>query len=164
MTVNPGDAMYASVVVSGRQVTMVLQDATRHRSFRKTVRVSVVDASSAEWIVEAPSECINAQVCRTLPLANFGSETFGLAATQSTDGHSGRINDSAWNTTKIRLASNGRRFVVDGGSATAAVATPSALTGDGSSFKVTYSTATALRASPFAGAAQVGFPGGYIVH
>jgi hypothetical protein len=163
MRVNPGDAMSASVNVSGSRVTLVLQDETRHKSFRKALRVSSIDLSSAEWIVEAPSECVSADVCRTLPLADFGSESFTLAGAQSTSGRTGAISARSWDTTKIKLIPSGRRFVLNGGSVTDGAASPSGLSARGSSFKVTFQSSS-IRASRLLRAAAASVPGGYIVH
>jgi hypothetical protein len=142
MTVKPGDALAATVSVSGSRVALSLVDKTRHRTFTKELRASVVDVSSAEWIVEAPSECVSANRCQTLPLANFGSESFSSARAQSVNGHLGTISDRAWSVTKIQLQPSGRRFVVLGGSDPGfGTATPSALNQRGTGFSVAYSTA-----------------------
>jgi hypothetical protein len=163
MRVSPGDSMFASVTVSGQRATLVLQNQTRHTTFRKTLRVSPIDLSSAEWIVEAPSQCENANICQTLPLADFGSTTFMLAGTQTTSGRTGPISSRSWDTTKIRLSSSGRRFVLNGGGASDGSATPSRLSGGGSSFKVRFQSA-AIQASRIVRAAAAAMPGGYIVH
>ncbi len=83
-TVQPGDVVHATVTVVGHQATLVLQNLTRDRTFRKTVFAPSIDVSSAEWIVEAPSECINQFACQALPLANFGSVAFESATATST--------------------------------------------------------------------------------
>jgi Peptidase A4 family len=163
MRVSPGDTMFASVTVSGQQATLVLEDQTRHTTFRKTLRVSPIDLSSAEWIVEAPSECVSADVCRTLPLADFGSTKFALAGTQTTSGQSGPITDRSWDTTKINLSPSGRRFVLAGGGPTDGAASPSGLSSGGSSFKVTFQSAS-IQASRIVRAAAAAVPGGYIMH
>lgn len=164
MTVNPGDALSASVSVSGRRVTLILANLTRHRTFRKTLRVAPIDLSSAEWIVEAPSECVNANVCRTLPLANFGTALFTSAAAGVTSGHTGAISDRVWDATKIRLTPSARRFVLNGGGGIDGAAVPSALTTGGTSFKVTFQSAS-IQASPLVRAAAAAvMPGGYIRH
>jgi hypothetical protein len=162
MRVRPGDSLAASVSVSGHTVGLVLSDRTSHRTFRKTLHPAAVDTSSAEWIVEAPSECVSDSTCQTLPLANFGTATFGSATAQSVGGHNGSISDSAWNNTKIQLTPGGRRFVVYN-SSTAGVATPSGLTSRGSSFKVTFST-TRVSGNPFFRARQAAISAGYLVH
>jgi hypothetical protein len=156
MSVRPGDAMSASVAVSGHRVTLTLTDHTSHKTFRRTVSANLVDVSSAEWILEAPSECVGANSCQTLPLANFGSTSFTSARARSARGHVGAISDRAWGTTKVRLAPSGQRFVAYNGTGPAfGTATPSALTAGGSSFMVTYGEVSAP-ASPFlAGRAPV---------
>ncbi len=145
MAVNPGDSVSASVSVTGDRVQVVLRDATSHRSFRKTLTAAPIDVSSADWIVEAPSECISASSCETLPLANFGSALFKDASAQTTTGHRGAIANSDWDTTRIRLTPGGQHFVsYQGSGAAVGAATPSGLSAHGSSFRVTYARASAL--------------------
>jgi hypothetical protein len=140
LRVRPGDLLSASVTVVGHRVVVALTNSTTHRSFTKTLDPPSVDVSSADWIVEAPSDCITDTACQTLPLANFGSTTFGFAGAVATTGHSGTITDSTWDSTKIRLIPGGQRFDAYPGSAGfASAATPSALAARGTSFTVTYS-------------------------
>jgi hypothetical protein len=139
LTVNPGDVMQAGVNVSGSNVTVVLNDVTRKQSFRKTLHASVLDLTSAEWIVEAPSECISASSCQTLPLANFGSATFNGSLAQSAGGRTGAISSPAWQTTKINLRPSGRRFVINTSSGPViGIATPGGLLSGGTGFRVGY--------------------------
>jgi Peptidase A4 family len=139
MRVNPGDQLAASVAVNGHQVVVALVNLTTHASFSKTLEAPLVDITSADWIVEAPSECFSASSCATLPLANFGAATFSNARAESVDGHVGTISDPAWGYTEIRLRPQGRRFVSRHGPTTVAGgANPSTLSTDGSSFTVTF--------------------------
>jgi hypothetical protein len=139
LTVRPGDVVQAAVSVRGRSVTVTLNDVTRGQGFRKTVRASGLDLSSAEWIVEAPSECISANSCQSLPLANFGSATFSSASTQTISGRVGTIANPAWQTTKINLRPASRRFIVNTSSGPAiGIATPGGLVPGGSGFNVFY--------------------------
>ena len=164
LRVRPGDVVSASVTIAGRRVVMTLNDATAHRTFQKTLHASVVDVSSAEWILEAPSDCISATACQTLPLANFGSATFALAEAQSTNGHLGTISDSAWEWTKIRLMPGGRRFLVfDGSGAPAGAATPSQLSARGSSFTVTFARVS-VQGNPFLSQRRSALSAGHLVH
>lgn len=144
LIVHPGDLITAKVTLDGKRVALSLYDATRRQGFSKTLTASVIDATSTEWIVEAPSECIGQSACQTLPLANFGSASFtGAAATSSTD-HTGGISDAAWQATKIRLVPGSDRvFISRGGTASLGIATPSQIGADGDSFKVTYSRISA---------------------
>jgi hypothetical protein len=138
LSVKPGQLVRAEVDVSGRKVTLVLQNLTTHRNFRKSLTASQVDTASAEWIVEAPSNCISQSSCQTLPLANFGSAGFSGAHAVSTTAHGGSITSPWWDVTSIMLASGGRQFISDGGGSSGATAQPSALSGGGSSFAVSY--------------------------
>jgi hypothetical protein len=137
VTINPGDRVRAGVSVTGTEVSLTLTDLTRHRSFTKRLHPPVVDTTSAEWILEAPSVCSSSWSCHTLPLADFGSAGFTAAGAATTAGHRGTIDDAKWTTTRISLAATGRTFVSNP-SAPAATAVPSSLSARGSAFTVTY--------------------------
>ena len=141
MTIRAGDTISATVSVVGRRVTLKIADRTRHESFSRQLTVSTVDVRSAEWIVEAPSGCFSDNSCRTLPLTNFGTESFGAVSATTVKGRHGSITSSLWGRSKITLAPAGRTFISSGSVGSAA---PSALSQNGSSFLVTYGRATAL--------------------
>jgi hypothetical protein len=145
MTIKPGDTISASVTVVGRRVELKIADRTRHEAFSKHLTVAAVDVRSAEWIVEAPSGCFSDNSCRTLPLTNFGTESFSAAAATTTTGRHGSITSSLWRRSKITLAPSGS--FISSGSAGRAV--PSALSRNGSSFLVTYGRAAATVARAF---------------
>jgi Peptidase A4 family len=137
-TVRPGDLVSANAAVSGSAVVLSLSNLTEHRTFSKTLH-GRVDISSAEWIVEAPSNCFNDGSCQTLQLANFGSASFRLAAAQSTVAHTGSISDASWDSTQINLLPNGRRFVdLRPGADQVGTAVASVLGAGGNAFSVTY--------------------------
>ena len=163
LPVAPGDVMHATVSVTGRQVVVDLDNLTEHHRFHKTFDAPSVDVSSAEWIVEAPSECISSFSCQALPLANFGSVTFDSATAASTFGPSGTIRDGRWGRTKIRLTAGNQRLIVTRGSIDAAgTAAPSVLRGGGSAFDVTYASASVQRVQGFARDSRV--RAGYVQH
>jgi hypothetical protein len=142
-SVRPGDLVSAKVTVTGSAVVLSLQNRTQHRTFSKTLH-GRVDVSSAEWIVEAPSNCFDNGSCRTLPLANFGSTSFKSVSATSTAGHAGSILDGAWDTTQINLTPDGRQFVsLRPGASAVGTAIASALSGRGNAFSVTYRGMTA---------------------
>lgn len=144
LTVRPGDLVRASVTATGRTVVITLDDLTRHGSFEKTLRANVLDVSSAEWIAEAPSQCLSLNTCQTLPLADFAPTRFASATARSSAGHSGSISDAKWRWTKITLTPGGRRFAAYQGSGPAAgAASPSSLLADGRSFSVSWAQASA---------------------
>jgi hypothetical protein len=157
LSVAPGDRIRASVTVTGNRVKLVLSDLTRHRSFARTLHDIVLDTTSAEWIVEAPSACTSSSECQTLPLANFGSTALTGARAIATSGHTGAIADRRWTTTRISLAEDARRFAAGGGTGPRPVlAAPSSLTAGGSAFTVSYSGAPVTAATASARAAAVG--------
>jgi hypothetical protein len=164
LRVQPGDAMSASVVVVGHEVTVALRDITRHRSFVKTLHDRTVDVTSAEWIAEAPSECISDGACETLPLADFGTTTFNSAQAKTTTGRVGSISSSAWGFTKLFLRPGSRRFVVaTNGGVPVGQSKPSALSGNGSQFSVSYSEVQ-MKGNPFLGARQASVRDARLVH
>jgi hypothetical protein len=140
MTVRPGDELGAEVTVDGHEVTLTLHDLTRGRTFTRRVHVATVDTSSADWIVEAPSECSGSFSCQTLPLADFGTAAFSHGKAVTTVGHAGSISDRAWDLTKITLVPRGRRFIGQDATAGSASASASGLAAGGSAFTVTYSS------------------------
>lgn len=140
LNVHVGDQMAASVTVKGHGVTLRIRDLRTGASVTQTRRVSKVDASSAEWIVEAPSACVATNVCRTLTLTDFGSVGFsGLSATAG--GRIGSVEDPLWSVTELELREaqhffHGPRASV---ASTSGTAVPSALSSAGSAFAVTWS-------------------------
>jgi hypothetical protein len=162
LNIHPGDSLSASVVVAGHRTTLTLTDNTTQRSFRKTVYPAVVDVSSADWIVEAPSDCVSQTQCQTLPLADFGSTKFTSATARTTTGHVGTIVDPTWNTTKIKLRPGGHEFINYHPGDHAGAASPSPLTAGGSAFNVTYSTVRIT--NPFEAARSASVRDGYLVH
>jgi hypothetical protein len=149
LTVKPDDLMRAKVTVTGRQVVISLDDVTRHTGFKKTLNASVIDVSSAEWIAEAPSQCVSIDSCQTLPLADFAPTKFDSATVKSSTGHLGSISDRTWGWTKINLTPGGKRFAAYNGNGPAAgAASASSLLSGGRSFSVNWALASA-HGNPF---------------
>jgi hypothetical protein len=149
LTVRPGDLIRATVTVTGRQVAISLYDVTRHSGFKRTLKADVIDVSSAEWIAEAPSQCVSIDSCQTLPLADFAPTRFESATVRARTGHFGSISDRAWSATKITLTPGGRRLAAYKGSGPASgAASPSSLLPGGRSFWVSWALASA-QGNPF---------------
>lgn len=161
LPVDPGDVIHAAVTVTGHLVVIELDNVTRHRSFRTTLNDSSIDVSSAEWIVEAPSECVSQFACQALPLANFGSVAFGSASVTSLGGAVGTIANHRWARTRIDLIAGAQRMIVARNTSdVAGTAAPSALQSRGSAFDVTYAAASPGGAQPLvrrASAARAGY-------
>jgi hypothetical protein len=139
--IRPGDLIAASVTTSGGRVTVAISDLTAHRTFQRTVSpAGTVDVSSAEWILEAPSDCIvGTSACQTLPLADFGRAQFTMARAQPVGGSIGTISTTGAEDTKITLGPRAPLFTtLHPGQVPVGTATPSSLSGGGSSFTVTY--------------------------
>ena len=99
---SPGDEVSASVTVRDHDVTLRIRDLTTGARFSHSQRAAIVDSSSADWIVEAPSECFASHGCHTLQLADFGSVAFS-SATATARGHSGSISDPLWSASELEL-------------------------------------------------------------
>ncbi|HEY2437122.1 MAG TPA: G1 family glutamic endopeptidase [Solirubrobacteraceae bacterium] len=138
----PGDLVSASVTTSRGQVTVAISDLTSNHTFQRTVSPNgqPLDLSSAEWILEAPSECIlGTSACQTLPLADFNSARFTAAHAQPIGGTVGTISTAGGETTKISLGPKGPVYITNHpGEVPVGTATPSSLSSDGSSFAVTF--------------------------
>jgi hypothetical protein len=129
LTVSPGDKMSATVLYSGSQFTLRMTNHTTGKAV-KIVKTMTSQRTSAEWIAEAPSNGVS-----ILPLADFirvslGDDYTGVNDTNwAIDGAvTGPISDFGVNVQKITMVTNGG----------ANKAVPTALTTDGSSFKVTW--------------------------
>jgi hypothetical protein len=82
------------------------------------------DRSSAEWIVEAPSDLSGA-----LPLANFGTAYF-FESQVTINGVTGSINDAQWQSDAITMQTSTSPSIIK--------AQPSLLSTDGTNFSVTW--------------------------
>lgn len=121
--VRPGDSITAEVSRVATVYTLSLKNNTTGQTF-STTRASTASNNSAEWVAEAPSQCIIV-FCRVLPLANYGTMTFtGASATSGTARSiSGYTNDS---------------ITMTDATGTTTRATVSPLSADGSSFSDTW--------------------------
>jgi Peptidase A4 family len=137
LAIHAGDHIAAKVSVSGSDVTMSLTDQTTGQSASKTAQLDSADTSSAEWIAEAPSACDGSGSCEPLPLADFGAVQF-TGASATANGHTGPISDSNWSAQPVELGSGRVSDVSYGSDQSAAGASPSSLSSDGSSFSVAY--------------------------
>lgn len=138
LRVHPGDRVSASVTVvpegpqAGRRVRLRLSNRTTGRAVTKSLAARVVDVSSAEWILEAPSACGGTTAddsCQIMPLADFGTLRLSEARAVASDGHAGAIADDSWDAVQIHMHAG-----VGHGDASAG-----ALTSGGRAFTVRYS-------------------------
>jgi hypothetical protein len=149
--IQPGDVIASSVVVNGTDVLVQVNDRTRHVRFTKHLAMASPDLSSADWIVEAPSQCTSGGFCPQLALTNFHSVTFArsFAVGNNTNG---TISSPNWISTELQLVPKSHRFYGDPNDPTAlagsAGAMPSAVVPDGSGFSVAWA------ANPMAAAGQ----------
>jgi hypothetical protein len=139
LPVPPGDMIRGTVTVRHNRVHVALHDLSSHRTLSRTLRASTLDVSSAEWIVEAPSDCVNTNTCVTLPLGDFGSASFKGAHARISSGHLGAIADRRWHTSAIDLTPAGRLSRLAGRTlGPSGAATASRLRAGGSAFTVSY--------------------------
>jgi hypothetical protein len=145
LTVRPGDTLSASVTVASGTVKLYLNNRTRGTHFGKTLRVTPLDVTSAEWIVEAPATC-EAAGCHVLPLANFGTASFAGARATSIGGHIGTIADQNWSATALSLSPDSGGSLMP--TTSTAGATPGDLSASGDGFTVTYNDGTTIPPPP----------------
>jgi hypothetical protein len=136
LPVSPGDVVQAEVSYSGGEFTISISDVTTGKSYSKSAKVADAKRTSAEWIAEAPCCTGRGAKGASLPLADFGTVSFGLDYT----GFSGTNNATA--------GASGGSTPISGFSTAEAItmvtakgvdeAVPAPLTADGSSFTVTW--------------------------
>lgn len=121
--VAPGDAISASVSLSGSDYVLHVADGTKWTFTTTQAPPTKPLNSSAEWIAEAPTSC-SKSTCKVLPLANFGSLGFSHA---SANGKA--ISAPAFTNYQINMTLKNPKKLK---------AQTSALTGGGSGFTVSW--------------------------
>jgi hypothetical protein len=131
LAIRPGDRMSAQVAYSGGKFTITITDETTGKSYSNSATVSRAKRSSAEWIAEAP--CCTARG-GILPLADFGTVLLG--------GDSTGISNTNFATDRTVSGAIGAfpgiQQVTMATSGGAKEAVPSGLSGDGTSFSVSW--------------------------
>lgn len=130
VTVHPGDVMAAEVAYRSGRFTVTLRDVTTGASFSASAKVGAARQSSAEWIAEAPSSSGG-----ILPLADFGSVSFGVDTTGVASTCTATVGGS---TGAIASFGTGVQSISMVTSSGALKAQPSSLSTDGTSFSVTW--------------------------
>jgi hypothetical protein len=114
--VHAGDVIAASVEHTDTGLLVLrLANRTTGASAVRRLAIEPTQAGSAEWIVEAPSQCSRFK-CDVVPLADFGAVTF-TGATAASDGRTGAIADRSWRATSIELVPGAGGEMLPGGPA-----------------------------------------------
>jgi hypothetical protein len=103
LQIRPGDRITAQVRLKSDLVRLRIKNLTSHRTFAKTIPFAAPDATSAEWIVEAPSEC-NGQQCQPLPLTDFNTVQFTQASATTAGDVARTITNPLFTTTELTLS------------------------------------------------------------
>lgn len=141
LPVHPGDRLSASVAVRDGEVVMQVKNLTTRgeKTVLRRMYAPQPDLSSAEWIVEAPSACTSASVCRTLPLTDFGTTSFTQASATTAQGLRTPIVASGYRVTDLELRdSAGQTRAGRGRESPLAGADPSELLDGYSAFSVSW--------------------------
>jgi hypothetical protein len=143
LKVHAGDRMSASVHIDHRKVALSIRDLSTGAHFKRTLRSTHIDSSSAEWIVEAPAACENGENCEILPLTDFGEVLFSRASATAR-AHTSPIPASAWSPTALELQQveaehlDGSAGAGTRATETLTLATPSASSGGSGAFSVSW--------------------------
>jgi len=132
LQVSPGDKMGATVSYEGGKFTLDMTDYTTGKSFKVTKSVPGALRTSAEWIAEAPSSG-----GAVLPLADFGRANYG-ADYNSSDPDSCNATDSSVTDGEIVDFGSKVAEITMVSSKNVVEAVPTALTSDGSSFRINW--------------------------
>jgi hypothetical protein len=147
-TVSPGDTVMGLVSYLSSSVGEVrVADQTAGWTFTRKLNLSYPDETTAEWIVEAPANCVRF-ACSQASLAKFGQVTMRNVSAVG-NGATGTLADPNWQVTAIKLVP-GVVNVPNLGPATGAAentgekgkasspagATPGKLSSDGSTFSL----------------------------
>jgi hypothetical protein len=132
LPVSPGDVISAEVKSRGKGMfTVTLTNVTTGKYFIGSAKMPSAAQSSAEWIAEAPYSG------GVLPLADFGSVSFGSDYTQQTNtcfatigSTTGPVGLPAFNQNLDQITMDNGRGVVK--------ATPSPLSANGTSFSIAW--------------------------
>jgi hypothetical protein len=124
-----GDTMGASITYSDGKFTIGIDNRTTGKEFHITRAVSGAERTSAEWIAEAPS--VNGV---PVPLSDFVRVSFGEDYTSDPD--SNYATDSAVNDGPIIDFGSDVQEITMFSNTGVAEAVPTALTADGTSFRV----------------------------
>lgn len=137
LKISPGDSIASAVVVNGSSVLVQVTDRTRGTRFTRRLTMQSPDRSSAEWIVEAPSECGSSVSCQQVALTDFGSVHFSRTYAIG-NGMGGTITSPNWISAAIELVPHAQRVFGrdDAASAAGAGANPVGLAADGSGFSI----------------------------
>jgi hypothetical protein len=141
-----GDTVTGTVsIVSLTAVRLQVQNQTEGWTWSRDITLNAPANPSAEWIVEAPADCVH-WTCHQANLANFGSMTMrNLSAVGN--GSTGNLNDPDWQVTPIQLVPSKLNIPTldpelptppKGRASSPAGATPGPVSADGSQFDLNW--------------------------
>jgi Peptidase A4 family len=153
--VAPGDTITGLVhVISPTEIELRLRDRTRGWTFRRKIAYSSQDTTTAEWVVEAPADCVHLY-CHEANLTNFGRVKMTSISAKA-HGTPGTLLNSRWQLIPVRLipskltvptllpgpnAANSETPVRKGRAQSPAGSTPGPPSRDGRSFTVKWTPA-----------------------
>jgi hypothetical protein len=100
--VEAGDTITGLVrVISPAEIELRLRNRTRGWTFMRKIAYSSQDTSTADWVVEAPADCVG-YYCHEANLADFGKVRMtSISATALR--RAGTLADTRWNLLRLRL-------------------------------------------------------------
>jgi hypothetical protein len=131
LTIKPGDVISAEVIAGAKGAfTVTLTDVTTSATFSTSTRIHSAQQSSAEWIAEAPYSG------GVLPLADFGTAYYGQNNTGVSNTSDATIGGATGVIGSFPTGNIAEITMVDNSGNPKA--SPSLLSGDGSSFSITW--------------------------
>ena len=132
-TIRPGDTITAEVSYSNGRIILQLTDVNTKKSISITQNGTGCNRSCAEWIVEAP------WYNGVLPLANFGTTSFGKSYSSASNTCFATINGQTGNVNSFGSAVNCITMVNENGQIKAQ---SGVFSDDGASFQTTWMSAS----------------------
>jgi Peptidase A4 family len=107
--VNPGDTIHASVTYKpgSKKFDIVVKDLTSGKTLTKNIACQAGQDGCQRSSADVISEDIEHSGGVLYPLPDYGTETYKSVSVTDTSGHTGPLNDSAWQLGRVNEVSSG---------------------------------------------------------
>jgi peptidase A4-like protein len=107
--INPGDTIHASVTYSpsSKKFNIVVKDLTSGKTLTKNIACQQGQGGCQRSSADVISEDIENSGGELFPLPDYGTQTYKSVSVTDTSGHTGPLNDSAWQLGRVTEVSSG---------------------------------------------------------